>query len=138
MEAEIKMAREAFLDLPTAKVRKLVEEKGKPRVGVFVADGNRRLLLARTGLAPDSKEFYSEYARFFVESLEKSLNLFFDHGLQILFFPLFGPSLLKRQNQFHSLTIPAVYNQIFQSPKWMEFYGEKGIRVKVYGDLSAG
>jgi hypothetical protein len=105
-------------------------------VGIFVADGNRRLVMCRTRLPPGSDEFYKEYARFFVDSLKESLNIFFSHGLETLFFPLFGPSLLLRKNKFQTITIPAVYQEIFQNNEWFEFYKEKGIRVKAYGDLS--
>lgn len=136
MEKGIDISLEEFLDLSSAAIRKIVVQKNKPRVGVFVADGNRRLVMCRTRVDPTSDEFYHEYARFFTSSLKKTLGLFFDHGLQTLFFPLFGPSLVERKNQFQTLTIPAVYKEIFQTSNWLQFYKDKGIRIKAYGDLS--
>lgn len=136
MNKEAEIGREEFLELPTGDIRKIVQDQQKPRVGIFVADGNRRLVMCRTRLSPKSDEFYSEYARFFVDSLQECLNIFFDHGLEILFFPLFGPSLLLRKNKFQSITLPNAYHKIFQTDEWFQFYNEKGIRVKTYGDMS--
>lgn len=131
-----KVDKESFLELSTKEIRSIVQQKGKPKVGVFVADGNRRMVMCQTRLSPTSDEFYEEYARIFVESLKKSLKIFFEHGLKTLFFPLFGPSLLKRKNKFQTLTIPAVYEDIFQSGEFLDFYNRKGIKLKAYGDLS--
>jgi hypothetical protein len=136
MNRESEIGREKFLELPTGDIRKMVQEQQKPRAGIFVADGNRRLVMCRTRLSPKSDEFYSEYARFFVYSLRECLNIFFDHGLETLFFPLFGPSLLLRKNKFQSITLPNAYQKIFQSDEWFQFYKEKGIKVKTYGDMS--
>jgi len=133
---EIEIGEEEFLELPTEEIRRIVNKKGTPKSGIFIADGNRRLVMCRSRLSPTSEEFYKEYARFFVDSLQQSLSIFFDHGLKILFFPLFGPSLLLRKNKFQSITIPAAYRDIFQSDEWFRFYEEKDIRVKAYGDLS--
>jgi hypothetical protein len=130
------MDKETFLQLSTREIRDIIKQRRKPRVGVFIADGNRRLVMCKTGLKPSSDEFYQEYARFFTESLKKTLEIFFDHGLETLFFPLFGPSLLKRKNSFQTITIPTVYREVFQSEEWLQFFKEKGIRIKVYGDLS--
>jgi hypothetical protein len=136
MNKEAKIGREKFLELPAADIRKMVQDWQKPRVGIFVADGNRRLVMCQTRLSPKSDEFYTEYARFFVASIQECLNIFFDHGLETLFFPLFGPSLLLRKNKFQSITLPNAYNKIFQADEWFQFYNEKGIRVKTYGDMS--
>jgi hypothetical protein len=136
MNREIEIGREEFLKLSTEEIHGIVQQKNSPRVGIFVADGNRRLVMCQTGLSPTSEEFYQEYARFFVDSLKKSLTIFFDHGLETLFFPLFGPSLLLRQNKFQSITIPAAYQKIFQSDEWFQFYKENRIRVKAYGEFS--
>ncbi len=136
MIREIEISKKEFLKLPVEKIRRIVHQKGKPKVGIFVADGNRRLVMCRTRLSSNSDEFHNEYARFFVDSFKESLDIFFDHGLEILFFPLFGPSLLARKNKFQSITIPAVYQKLFKSDEGFEFYKEKGIRIKAYGDLS--
>lgn len=127
---------EQFLQLPTEDIRRIVLEKGSPKVGIFIADGNRRLAMCRTRLSPTSDEFYMEYARMFAEALQKSIQIFFSHGLHTLFFPLFGPSLLLRKNKFQAITIPDAFREIFLSDSWLDFYKSQGIRVKAYGDLS--
>lgn len=133
---ETEIGRDEFLKLSTEEIYQIVQQEKRPKVGIFVADGNRRLVMCRTRLSPNSDEFYSEYARFFVDSLQECLNIFFDHGLETLFFPLFGPSLLLRKNKFQSITLPNAYQKIFQADEWFQFYNEKGIRVKTYGDMS--
>lgn len=136
MNRDCVIGREEFLTLTTEEIRRIVLDKKKPKVGIFVADGNRHLVMCKTRLSPTSDAFYEEYARFFVHSLRESLTIFFSHGLNILFFPLFGPSLLIRKNKFQSITIPAVYRQVFQSEEWFRFYEKNDIRVRAYGDLS--
>lgn len=130
-----KLSREGFLRLPREEVCHLILKKNKPKVGVFLSDGNRRLVMMKTGLAPNTDQFYQEYARIFLNNLRNALEIFFSHGLKTLFFPLLGPSLLKRPNKFHQLTIPTVYKTLFLSEDWHRFYREKGIRIKAYGNL---
>lgn len=136
MKIDIEISIEEFLKLPTEEIQRIVLEKNRPQVGIFVPDGNRHLIICQTRLSPNSDEFYKEYARFFADSLKKSLRIFFSHGLSMLLFPLFGPSLLIRKNKFQSITIPDAYQKIFQSEEWFQLYKEMGIRVKAYGDIS--
>jgi len=136
MTTEITIGREEFLALGAPEVSHIVRLRERPKAGVFIADGNRRLVMCRTGLSPTSPGFYLQYARFFVDSLKESLSIFFDHALETLFFPLYGPSVPSRARSFRDIVIPSVYRAVFLSPEWLQFFNEKGIRVKVYGDLS--
>lgn len=136
MSEKTDMDRETFLGLSAPEIAGLVDQHQKPRTGVFVPDGTRHLVMCRTRLSPAADEFYPAYARLFVDALKECLTIFFDHGLKYLFFPLFGPSLLERTGRFQTITIPAVYREVFQGEAWLSFFQEKGIRVKAYGDLS--
>ena len=77
MTRETNIGKKEFLKLSIEEIRRIVLEKKKPKVGIFVADGNRRLVMCNTRLSPTSDEFYREYARFFVDSLKKSFKIFF-------------------------------------------------------------
>jgi hypothetical protein len=136
MPNDLVIAKDDFLKLTTEEICKIVTQKEKPRVGIFLPDGNRRLLMCRTKLDPTSDAFYKAYARQFLDSFKEALVIFFDHGLKTLFLPLFGPSQLARKNKFQTITTPAVYNELFKDSQWLDFFREKGIRVKIYGELS--
>lgn len=131
-----KLGLDDFLKLSTEEVRMIFSNKVKSRVGVFVADGNRRMIMCQSQISPSSDEFYQEYGVFFEKALRQALIIFFSYGLNILFFPLFGPSLIIRKNKFQSITIPYVFQKVFQGDEWFDFFKEYGIRVKSYGDLS--
>jgi hypothetical protein len=64
----------------------------------------------------------------------KNLAVFFDHGLNTLFFPLFGTSLLDRCESYRQVVMPGLIRLLFQNEKWLCFYRENGIRVKIYGN----
>ncbi|MCP4153121.1 MAG: hypothetical protein GY757_35645 [bacterium] len=128
------MYRDEFLRLPYDVIRSMVLEKNGPDTGIFIADGNRRLVMAQTGLTPDSKGFYDAYLDTITQFFRKNLALFFDYGLQTLFFPLFGPSLLKRENKYREYVMPELIRTLFQSERWLDFYLQKGIRIKSYGN----
>jgi len=134
--SEYRIRKKDFLNLPADEVKHIVQKHEKPKTGIFVADGTRRLVMCQNRFSPTSDDFYKEYTKVFVDSLMKSLKIFFEHGLQNLFFPLFGPSLLLRKNKFQTITIPTAYQKIFLSDEWLNFYRENGIRLKAYGDLS--
>jgi hypothetical protein len=130
------IAKDDFLKLTTEETCKIVTQMGKPLVGIFLPDGNRRLLMCRTKLDPTSEAFYEAYARDFLETFKESLVIFFDHGLKTLFLPLVGPSQLARKNKFQEIAVPIVYNELFKGSHWLDFFKKKGIRVKTYGDVS--
>jgi hypothetical protein len=135
MPKELAIAKHDFLKLTAGEICKIVTQKKKPRVGVFLSDGNRRLVMMKTGLAPNTDQFYQEYARIFLSNFRNALEIFFNHGLNTLFSPILGPSLLERKNKFHELAIPIVFKALFLSEDWHMFYRKNGIKIKVYGNL---
>ncbi len=129
------MNKEEFLNLPIEDIRQLVLREDKPQTGVFITDGNRRLVMTQTGLTPGSKDFYPTYLKIITESFMRNLTTFFTHGLNTLLFPLFGASLLERDKTFKQDVMPELVRLLFQDEKWGSFYREYGIRVKTYGDM---
>jgi hypothetical protein len=129
------ISKEEFLELPDGKIRRLILQKNKPLAGIFVTDGNRRLVITQTGLTPTSKDFYPAYLKIVTESFRENLRVFFGHGLHTLIFPLFGPPILKRDKTYRRYVIPELVRTLFRDPGWLAFYREYGIRVMTYGDL---
>ncbi len=128
--------RKAFLSLPTGTIAKSIKDKGKPRVGIFVPDGNRRLVLSTTDLQENSIEFFAQLALTQAARFRDNLKVFFSHGLPTLFTPLFSHSVLARGTAYRRLTVLETLNILFTGAEWLEFYADWDVRVRVYGDLS--
>jgi len=129
------MERSEFLCLPIDEVVKIVQQKGQPQAGVFVPDGNRRLVLAMTGLPENSDAFFLQVAKTQTAGFLENLQVFFDHGLPILFAPLFSRSVLLRGNKYRSLTVVETLRTLFTDQAWLDFYQEHEVSVRVYGNL---
>ncbi len=127
---------EDFLSLPTEAIVDLVQDKAKPQVGIFVPDGNQRLVLAETDLQEGSEEFFTQVAITQTTSGLDTLKVFFGHGLPILFAPLFSHSVLARGPGYHRLTALTTLNIMLAGDEWLEFYSDWNVRVRIYGDLS--
>ena len=113
----------------------MIDQNKRPHTGIFVADGNRRLVMTQTGLTPDSGDFYPAYVNIVTEAFRNNLEVFFQHGLHTLLFPLFGPSLLTRTEKYRGYVMPELVRRLFKSDGWLSFYREQGVRIKAYGNL---
>jgi hypothetical protein len=131
----VEISKEEFVALPAEEITRIVKQKGKPKVGIFVPDGNRRMTMALTGLSEDSEDFYPEYVRLFTEKFMENLKVFFSHGLDTLIVPLISPTILNRSQKYINLAINGLLQVLVKSNKWLHFYRENDIRVRTYGDL---
>lgn len=122
-----------FLLLPQEKIRQILTKFGRPRLGVFVPDGSRRLVLAYTDYPPESNEFYRASAELPARFILKSLKIFFDYGLPVLLTPILGRSILKRGSKYRAITLLEGLRILFQSPETLALYHDYQIRVRVYG-----
>ncbi len=130
------MDREAFLNLPTDEIAQIVQREGRPQVGIFVPDGNRRWVLATTDLPEGSDEFFTQIALTQTAHGLHNLEVFFSHGLPVLFTPLFSRPVLGRSPSYYRLTALKTLHTVLTSDEWLDFYATWGVRVRVYGDLS--
>lgn len=122
-----------FLNMPTPDLRQIVRQRKTPAAGVFLADGNRRLVMTQTRLEPGTDAFYQSYLTIVTGYFMKNLETFFEHGVNTMFFPLFGQSLLERDERFKQSVLPGLTSILFSSEPWQQFYRRLDIRVKVYG-----
>jgi len=126
----------AFLELPDDCVRTFIQQEKPTLTGIFSSDGNRRMVMAFTGLTPKNDAFYEEYVRIGTLYFMNALEVFFSHGVCNLFFPLFGASLLHRDDKYKEKAMKGLLFALFREQKWLEFYNRYGIRVKAYGKPS--
>jgi len=129
------ISKEEFLKLSANEIAQITNKMGKPKVGVFVPDGNRRMTLAFSGLNPDSDEFYHENARQTTTYFMENLKVFFSHGLKTLFVPLISHNILERNQKYHEITLRDGLKKILVDEVWLNFYEEHDIRVSAYGDI---
>jgi tuberculosinol/isotuberculosinol synthase len=122
---------EEFQNLPTEDVARLVREAG-PKVCVFPINGTRRWFMleypeeAKTG----SPEVYFQIAG---QRHIELYKLFFDHGIDTLLTPIFGPDLLERGEEYRQIMVPALL-WFVQNQSFLDLYDAYDVRVRVYGD----
>ena len=120
-----------FQNLSTNEVAELVHKAGS-QVCVFPINGTRRwFLLEHPEMAAGN--YLADYLRIAGQRHVELYQLFFDHGIDTLLTPIFGPDILERS---------AAYNQMIevgllwfaQNQTFLDFYEAYDVRVKVYGD----
>lgn len=121
---------DAFLDLPTEDVARIVRERG-PKVCVFPINGTRRWLILEY---PEqaAEDFVSAYLDISGERHLELYHLFFDHGVETLLTPVFGPDLLERSETYNTLLEQGL--TWFARDEFRAFYEAYDVRVRVYGD----
>jgi adenosine tuberculosinyltransferase len=120
-----------FQALATEEVARLVRHSG-PKVVVFPINGTRRwfMLEHREQAAGDSA---ANYLRTTWQQQVLLYQLFFDHGVETLLTPIFGPDLLGRGQEYRQLVEPGLL-WFTRDPALLAFYEQYDVRVRVYGD----
>jgi tuberculosinol/isotuberculosinol synthase len=122
---------EEFQRLPTEDVAQLVRDAG-PKVCVFPINGTRRwFVLEYPSQAKTS--FYESYLQVTWQRQVELYKLVFDHGIDTLLTPIFGPDLLERGEQYSTLFRPGLL-WCARNQDMLGFYDAYGVRVHVYGD----
>lgn len=127
------LSEKEFLALPKDELVKIVAEFGRPKLGVFVPDGSRRLVLAYTDFEPESDEFYKASATIPARFVLESLKVFFDYRLPILLVPILGRSILKRGPRYRAITLLEGLRILFCSQDALDLYHRHQIQVRIYG-----
>ena len=125
------MNRERFLSLPTKRVAQLVREAG-PKVCVFPINGTRRWFMLEhpPGSVEGSTSSYVDAA---IQRHIELYKLFFDHGIDTLLTPVFGPDLLERGEAYVDVAVQGMA-RLGTDPRFLRFYRSYGVRVRFYGD----
>ncbi len=122
---------ETFQSLPSEDVARLVRAAG-PKVGVLTTNGTRRWIVVEHPEEAAS-DFVDAYFRLGGARFIEILKLFFDHGVDTMLSPIFGPDLLDRGNEYMQLAVHGLL-WFAQNPVYLDFYDEYDVRVRVYGD----
>ncbi|HDQ71993.1 MAG TPA: diterpene synthase [Chloroflexi bacterium] len=122
---------ETFLYLPTIEVAHLVRQAG-PKVCVFPINGTRRWFMLEY---PDlARENFSEaYLEINTQRPIELYKLLFDHGVDTLLTPIFGPDLLERGEAYVAMVAEGMA-RLGTHPDFLDFYRDYDVRVRFYGD----
>ncbi|HEY9153030.1 MAG TPA: hypothetical protein VIN60_09120 [Anaerolineales bacterium] len=121
-----------FLRLPTEEVARLVRESG-PKVCVFPINGTRRwfALEHAKDIEGDPIEAYMDIA---AQNHIGLYRLFFEHGIDTLVTPAFGPDLLLRSDEYVQRVGAEGLARLANYSAFLDFYDDYDIRVHFYGD----
>jgi len=123
---------ETFQGMSTTQVAQIVRQAG-PKVCVFPINGTRRWFrLEHPEEAGENAS--SAYMRITWQRQIDLYKLFFDHGIDTLLTPIFGPDLLERGSEYRKLVKPGLL-WFAQDPDLLDFYQAYDVRVRVYGDM---
>ncbi len=122
---------ETFQNLPTAEVARLVRAAG-PKVCVFPINGTRRWFVLEYALQP-GEDPWTAYLDVAGRRHVELYRLLFDHGLDTLLTPTFGPDLLARGEAYVEAAAVGMARLVTHHD-FTDFYREYGVRVRFYGD----
>jgi tuberculosinol/isotuberculosinol synthase len=122
---------ETFRSLPTADVAQLVRDGGT-KVCVFPINGTRRWFMMEH-LLEQEEDFASAYLDVSGRGHIELYQLLFDHGLDTLLTPVFGPDLLRRGVDYMRVVVEGL-SRLATHPDFLNFYEAYGVRVRFYGD----
>jgi tuberculosinol/isotuberculosinol synthase len=120
----------AFQKMATEDVAALLRREGG-KVAVFPINGTRRwFLLEHT---PQGDDWLSEYSDIAAQRHIELYQMLFDHGLDTLLTPIFGPDLLERGGDYMAVFAEGLA-RIAEGEDFVDFYHSYGVRVHFYGD----
>jgi adenosine tuberculosinyltransferase len=123
---------QTFQHLSSAQVAALVRGAGT-KVCVFPINGTRRwFILEHPREAAD--DFVNGYLHIGGQRHIELYRLFFDHGLDTLLTPIFGPDIFERDADYQPIIEQGLL-WFAQDPAFLAFYDQYDVRVRVYGDV---
>lgn len=125
------MDKATFQHLPVQDVARLVREAGV-EVCVFPINGTRRWFALEHDLS-GGEDFVSSYLEVSGQKHIALYKLLFDHGIDTLVTPIFGPDLLERGDEYQALLEQGL-TWFAQDRDFLAFYADYEVRVRVYGD----
>jgi tuberculosinol/isotuberculosinol synthase len=123
---------DTFRSLPTAEVAQIVRAQG-PKVAVFPINGTRRWFMLEHARQFGEGDLATTYIAVSERRHIELYRLFFDHGIDTLLTPIFGPDLLERGAEYVQMAADGLA-RITSDRVFLDFYREYGVRVRFYGD----
>lgn len=114
------------------EVAQMVRANG-PKVCVFPINGTRRWFTLQYGQQKwdDPVKAYMDLAS---QNHVELYRLFFDHGVDTLLTPAFGPDILQRSEEYVRRIGMDGLARLAEHPTFRDFYDEYDVRVYFYGD----
>jgi len=122
---------ETFRDLATAEVARLVRAAG-PKVCVFPVNGTRRWFMLEHAVEA-GEDFTAAYLALMVRRHIELYQLLFEHGLDTLLTPIFGPDIMARGEEYVRMATDGL-TRLTSQREFLEFYEHYQVRVRFYGD----
>lgn len=120
-----------FLTVPDAEVARVVRAAG-PKVCVFPINGTRRWFLLNQPAETGDDSGWAYLAA--IEQRHIDLyRLLFDHGVDTLLTPAFGPDLLERGDEYVRMAGEGLA-RLCTAQHFLDFYHRYQVRVRFYGD----
>lgn len=121
----------SFYNLPLNKLKEVVGQQG-PKVVVFPINGTRRWYVLEYQ-SENEPSAGNDYLNVIADRHIELYKLIFDHGIETLLTPCFGPDLLVRGTEYLGLAAEGLA-QLATHPKFLDFFHDYQVRVKFYGD----
>ncbi len=122
---------ETFQSLPAAEAARLVRAAGTS-VCAFPINGTRRWFMLEHQPSPEPDFVSAYYDAVGMRHIEL-YRLLFDHGLDTLLTPVFGPDLQARGDNYIRMATAGL-PRLANHPDFVNFYREYEVRVRFYGD----
>jgi adenosine tuberculosinyltransferase len=118
------MEKERFLSLSTPEIARYLRRL-PPKVCAFPINGTRRWFMLEQ---PEG-----DYLDVMCKTHVDLYRMFFDHGINILLTPAFGPDLIERGDEYAQIAAAGLA-RLASHPNFLNFYDEYDVRVRFYGD----
>lgn len=126
------MDKEEFLDLSPVEIGQLLNEYG-PKVVVCPVNGTRRWYSMEYD-SIDYGHLDSGYLDHVVTKYLEFFEMLFDHGVNTLIVPSFGPDLLERGKGYLEVAAEG-FTRLTNHSLFLDFYQTYDVRVRFYGDF---
>ena len=120
-----------FTNLSLAKVREIVSANG-PKVCVCPINGTRRWFTLEHANT-DYEDIEAGYLDTVAQAYIDFFKLFYEHGIETLLIPSFGPDLLERGEEYTQMAVEG-FSRLTHHPAFLNFYKEFNLEVRFYGD----
>lgn len=125
------MDRDTFLNQPTTQIAQLVQQTG-PKVCAFPINGTRRWFMLE-----NTVQSGEDWATAYYDAIGKRhievYKMLFDHGIDFLLTPVFGPDLAERGETYMRMATEGLA-RLANHPDFVNFYQDYQVRVRFYGD----
>ena len=119
-----------FQSLPVTEVARIMREAG-PKVCGFPINGTRRWFALEH--SEEALGGHLAYMRCAGDRTIEVCKMIFDHGVDTLLIPIFGPAVAARGPDYQPLIEPGL-RWFASDPAMLEFYDAYDVQVRLYGD----